>query len=116
MKKLSLTLALALAAIFTFAFSPALHAASKTESVKVWGNCGMCKKTIEKALKGVDGIQTAAWDKKSKMLEVTFDDSKISMKQIEEKVGAAGYDTQNVKGSDAAYGKLAECCHYDRKK
>jgi copper chaperone CopZ len=90
--------------------------ATKKETVKVWGNCGMCKKTIEKSLKGVEGIESASWDKSAKILSVSYDDSKISMKKIEEKVAAAGYDTQNVKANDAAYENLAKCCHYDRKK
>ncbi len=90
--------------------------ATKKEAVKVWGNCGMCKKTIEKSLKGVDGIESATWDKTTKILSVSYDDSKVSMKKIEEKVAAAGYDTQNVKANDTAYDNLAKCCHYERKK
>lgn len=90
--------------------------ATKKETVKVWGNCGLCKKTIEKSLKGVEGIESASWDKTSKILSVSFDDSKITMKKIEQKVAAAGYDTQNVKANDAAYDNLAKCCHYERKK
>lgn len=91
-------------------------AAEKTETIKVWGNCGMCKKTIEKSLKDVEGVQSAIWNKQTKMLNVKFDDSKISLKKIEEKVAASGYDTQNVKGDDKAYKNLHECCQYDRKK
>lgn len=90
--------------------------ATKKETVKVWGNCGMCKKTIEKSLKGVKGIESASWDKTTKILSVSFDDSKITMKKIEKKVAASGYDTQNVKANDGAYNNLAECCQYDRKK
>ncbi len=90
--------------------------AEKKESIKVWGNCGMCKKTIEKSLNGVEGIKSASWNKQTKILDVQFDDSKISVKQIEEKVAGSGYDTQNVKGDDKAYKNLHECCQYDRKK
>ena len=35
----------------------------KTEKFKVYGNCGMCEKTIEKAAKSVDGVSTADWNK-----------------------------------------------------
>ena len=90
--------------------------ATKEETVKVWGNCGMCKKTIEKSLKGVEGIESASWNKTTKILSVSYDASKITMKKIEKKVAAAGYDTQNVKANDGAYNNLAECCQYDRKK
>lgn len=92
------------------------YAGEKTETVKVWGNCGMCKKTIEKSLKDVAGVHSAVWDKKTKVLTVSYDADKISMKQIEEKVAASGYDTKNVKGSDKAYSELEKCCRYDRKK
>lgn len=105
------------AGLVAFLFSTIIaSAADKTESVKVWGNCNMCKKTIEESLKNVDGVKAAVWDKKTKMLAVSYDDGKISMKQIEEKVAASGYDTQNLKGSDAAYKNLHECCQYERKK
>lgn len=91
-------------------------AAEKKESIKVWGNCGMCKKTIEKSLKGAEGVQSATWDKKTKMLNVSYDDAKTSLQQIEAKIGAAGYDTQSVKADDKAYSKLPDCCQYERKK
>ncbi|TAE21378.1 MAG: copper chaperone [Candidatus Kapaibacterium sp.] len=99
-----------------FTVSSIAFGAEKKESIKVWGNCGMCKKTIEKSLNSVEGIKSASWNKQSKILEVQFDDSKISIKQIEEKVAGSGYDTQNVKGDDKAYKNLHECCQYDRKK
>jgi copper chaperone CopZ len=106
---------LALVSLFAFS-SAAAVAGEKKETLKVWGNCGMCKKTIESALKGVDGVASASWDKKTKVLSVTFDDAKISLKEIEEKVAATGYDTQNAKGSDEAYKNLDKCCKYERKK
>lgn len=91
----------------------AVSAQSKTDSIKVSGNCGMCKKTIEKALK-VPGISSANWDKNSKMLAVSYDSSKVSLDQVQQKVAAAGYDTPKFKASDAAYSALPSCCQYDR--
>ena len=35
----------------------------KTEKFKVYGNCGMCEKRIEKAASSVDGVSKADWDK-----------------------------------------------------
>jgi periplasmic mercuric ion binding protein len=99
-----------------FIFTQSAFAAEKKETIKVWGNCGMCKKTIEKSLKDVEGIKSAVWNKQTKILDVNFDDSKITMQQIEAKVAGSGYDTQNVKGDDKAYKNLHECCQYDRKK
>lgn len=45
--------------------------AQKTEEIKVWGNCGMCKKTIEAAAIKA-GAKTANWNKDSKVLNVEF--------------------------------------------
>jgi len=34
--------------------------------------------------------------------------------KIEQAVAAKGYDTKDVKATEAAYKKLDECCQYDR--
>jgi copper chaperone CopZ len=86
----------------------------QTEKFKVWGNCGMCKKTIEKSLK-IDGVKKASWDVKSKEITVSFDPKKTNLKTIQSAVCAAGYDNDGCKGNDAAYEKLHSCCKYDRK-
>jgi copper chaperone CopZ len=94
----------------------ALAAGTKQAGIKVLGNCKSCKKTIESALKDVKGIEQAEWDKNTKILNVRFDESLINQQQIEEKVAAKGYDTENVKASDDTYNNLHSCCKYDRKK
>lgn len=88
--------------------------ASQTEKFKVWGNCGMCKKTIEKSLK-IEGVKKASWDVKSKEITVSFDPKKTDLKKIQQAVCEAGYDNDGCKGSDEAYAKLHACCKYDRK-
>jgi len=88
--------------------------ATKTASFKVWGNCDMCKETIEGSLK-VDGIATADWNKDTKLMSVAFDSTKISLDQIEKNVASVGYDTELHKGDDKAYAGLPECCQYERK-
>ena len=80
----------------------------------VWGNCGMCKQTIEKSLKK-EGIQKADWDIDAKIMTITYDTSKVSLQTIQQAIADAGYDNVNVKGNDAAYAKLHECCQYERK-
>ena len=109
MKKVILSLAIIIAFVACNSM-----ANSKTESFKVWGNCGMCKKTIEKALteKGIKGD----WDKKTKMIKVTYDSIKYTNQQVQDVICAAGYDTEGCKGDDNAYNNLHECCQYDRKK
>lgn len=86
----------------------------KNEKVKVKGNCGMCEAKIEKAAKSVDGVSLANWDKKAKILEVTFDDSKTNLEQIELAITGVGYDTEHHKASNETYSSLPACCKYDR--
>lgn len=86
----------------------------KTTSFKVWGNCGMCKKTIEKSLKA-DGISSATWNTGTKMIEVSYDSTRVTLDEIHLKIAAAGYDTEKERGNDEAYSKLHSCCQYERK-
>jgi len=86
----------------------------QTEKFKVWGNCGMCKKTIEKSLK-IDGVKKASWDVETKEITVSFDPKKTNLKAIQSAVCSAGYDNDGCKGDDTAYEKLHACCKYDRK-
>jgi len=81
---------------------------------KIWGNCDMCKETIEGALKA-EGIQSADWNKDTKMMTVSYDSTKISLDQIEKDIAAVGYDTEKYRGDDRAYSGLPECCQYRRK-
>lgn len=85
-----------------------------TSQFKVWGNCEQCKETIENSLK-VDGIARADWDVDTKRMSVTYDETKISLEQIQKNVAAAGYDNASYKGDDKAYANLPECCQYERK-
>ncbi len=89
--------------------------AQNTSKIKVAGNCGMCKKNIETAAKAA-GAMTAAWDKTTKVLTVAFDATATSKDKIEIAIANAGYDTEHQVASNEAYGKLDECCQYERKK
>lgn len=93
-----------------------LFASNKTEKIKVYGNCSMCEKRIEKAASGVDGVSKADWDKETKMLEVTFDDVKTDIKKVHKAVAAVGHDTDEVKAKDEVYNALHDCCKYERPK
>lgn len=78
------------------------------------GNCGMCKKRIEKAVGDIEGVQSVNWDVKTKELSVVFDASKVKEKEIHEKIASVGHDTEEVKASDAVYKNLPGCCRYER--
>ena len=84
---------------------------TKTETIKVSGNCEMCKARIEKAAK-LDGVVKAEWNKKDKTLTATFDQAKTNIEEIGKKVAASGHDTEKVKATDAVFDKLPGCCKY----
>ena len=84
---------------------------TKTETLKVSGNCDMCKARIEKAAK-LDGVSKAEWDTKSKILSVTYDPAKTNIDQVSRKVAAAGHDNEKVKADEKAYSSLPGCCKY----
>jgi mercuric ion binding protein len=94
-------------------FTAVSFAQSKTESIAVSGNCGMCKSNIEKAAKKA-GATTASWNKDTKVLTIKYNSSTTDAGKIQQGVADAGYDTRDVKASDAAYNKLHACCQYDR--
>ena len=102
-------------ALLMFAGITASYAASKTETIKVSGNCSNCEKTIEKAAKGA-GAEKAKWDEDTKVLTVTYDDQKTSNDAIQKKVAASGYDTEKYVGDEKAYNSLHSCCQYDNKR
>lgn len=79
----------------------------------VRGNCGMCKKTIEKAANSVEGVASANWDIDLKKIDVTYDDTKTDDMAIHNAIAASGYDTDQVAGSEDAYKDLPKCCQFD---
>ena len=95
---------------FQFAFAQT----TKTATIAVNGNCGSCKKNIEKSALAA-GATSASWDKKTKFLNISFDPAVSNSAKIQTAIAGAGYDTQDFKASDSAYNKLDECCQYDRK-
>lgn len=107
-KSIYITLVLALMGMNT------VFAQTKTKEFKVYGNCGMCEKRIEKAAKSVEGVSEADWNQKDKMLEVSFDDSETDVHQVHMAVAKAGHDTKMHKASDETYENLPTCCQYDR--
>lgn len=111
MKTLSIC-AVILFSIFSFNTSTAQTV--KKETIKVWGNCGMCKKTIEKAAKSA-GASFANWNEDSKQLKVSYAVNKTSGTKIQEAIAKSGYDTQDFTADNNAYQKLHACCQYDRK-
>jgi len=86
----------------------------KTETFKVYGNCGMCKKTIEASLQDVKGVTYSNWNEDSKMMEVKFNEEEISLDEIKKLIASVGYDTEEHRASDKVYNNLSGCCQYER--
>ena len=125
MKKKILTLACVGILILTTATTSATNtntqseisqSATTTETFQVYGNCGMCKKTIEGSLKNVEGVKKAVWNQQTKMIEVTYTKDKIALDDIKKKIAEVGYDTEDFRATKKAYNKLHGCCQYKRPK
>ena len=84
-----------------------------TTKFKVFGNCGMCKKRIEKAAK-IEGVSAAEWDVDTKILTITFDEKVVKPSKVHQAVAAVGHDTELVRADNTVYADLPECCQYDR--
>ena len=109
------TLSLFAAILFSmFSINTATAQTVSTETIKVWGNCGMCKTTIEKAAKKAVA-KTADWNEDSKELKVTYAVKKTSSAKIQEAIAKSGYDTQDFTAIQTAYDNLHGCCKYERK-
>lgn len=85
-----------------------------TKKIEVKGNCGMCKSRIEKAALSLEGVSSASWDALTQSLELEFDDSEVSLLEIEKAIAKAGHDSENAKADDKVYDNLHGCCKYDR--
>lgn len=84
-----------------------------TETLKIAGECGMCKKKIETAAKDA-GATYAVWNTDSKILTVKYNSQSTNSAKIQQKIADAGYDTPKFRAADEAYNNLEQCCQYDR--
>ena len=82
------------------------------QTIKVSGECEMCKDRIETAAKSVSGVSSPEWSTETKMLHVQFDGAKTNLDAIQKAIANAGHDTEKYKASDTAYKALPECCTY----
>ena len=111
LRKIILLISVVLISVSVYAQKP------KYEKVnfKVWGKCEMCKTTIEKAAKSVEGVKTARWNIVNGKLKVKFNPEKTNLERIQQLIASVGYDTELFKATDESYNKLHYCCKYDRK-
>jgi len=106
-RKIVLTISLVLSAVIANAQM------QKTETVKIFGNCGMCKQRIEKA-GNIKGVASVEWNKTTKIATLNYDAAKTNQEEILKRIALAGYDSEKLLASEDAYSNLPGCCQYDR--
>lgn len=103
-----ITAGLLCVSIFTYG----QHNTMTTQTVKISGNCGMCKKTIEKAGNSADS--KVDWNEDNQTANVSFDASKTSLDVVLKNIALAGYDNEKYLASATTYAQLHGCCQYER--
>jgi hypothetical protein len=86
---------------------------AKTDTVKVYGNCGMCEPKIEKAGNSKN-IANVDWNQETQMATLTYDATKTNQEEILKRIALVGYDSEKFLAPDAVYSKLPGCCQYER--
>ena len=81
-------------------------------SIKVSGNCEMCKDRIEKIVKSMVGIVSAEWNISDKLLQVDYDANSTNTEKIQKIVADSGHDTELYRAKNEVYDSLPECCKY----
>lgn len=98
---------------FNFGFAQIKNAVTTTATV--YGNCGMCKTTIEKA-GNIKKQAQVEWNKNTDIATITYDSKKTSKEAVLKRIAEAGYDNELFLAPDDVYASLPGCCHYDRVK
>jgi hypothetical protein len=98
-------------AIAASSFTSAQESTIQEAQLKVFGNCGMCKTRIEKAV-AIKDVKYAKWNKSTKMLRIAFRTPGMTLDSLEQRIAAAGHDTEKFKAPDEVYADLPSCCLY----
>ena len=111
--KLISQLLVAITVLLSFTVCNAQIKDSVTETVKVSGNCGMCKATIEKvgSLKNTAKVD---WNADTQMATLTYDSKKTNQDAILKRIALSGYDSEKFLAPDDVYNNLHGCCQYER--
>ena len=70
------------------------------------------RKRIEKAALSTKGVKYAVWNVKSHDLSLIFDERKVDLKAIKQRVAKVGHDTKEIKATTEDYDNLHPCCKY----
>ncbi len=97
-----------------FLFSCTPSSPDKVVTFKVWGNCDICKKTIETAC-FVNGVKEKDWNVDSKLITIKFDTTLTNLDMLQQLIAKSGYDNEGYFGDDYTYARLKACCQYERR-
>ena len=112
MKSIS-SILVALTVLLSFTTSSAQIKNAATEKVKIYGNCGMCESTIEKA-GNLANIASVDWNKDTKIATISYDAKKTNQDEILKRIALVGYDSDKFLAPTDVYNKLHGCCKYER--
>lgn len=88
----------------------------KTQTIKVYGECDMCKKRIENAAGRIEGIRSAIWNADTKMLTIKYSVFKMeAAENVQKAIASVGYDTEKYTTANNLYNALPDCCRYKRR-
>lgn len=92
---------------------PAQLPNAKTETIRIAGNCGLCKQAIEAA--GIKkGEAVLSWNADTRLAELTYDSVATTADDVLKRVAYAGYDNERYLAPAEAYAALDSCCQYER--
>lgn len=111
----SIKILMAITLLLSFTACNAQIKNAKTESVNIYGNCGMCESAIEKA-GNIKNVAQVDWNKDTKMATLTYDQIKTNQDEILKRIALSGYDSDQFLAPDDVYAKLPNCCQYERVK
>ncbi len=115
MNTIKKTLLLLTIASFSLTSCQAQVKNARTETLKIYGNCGMCETTIEKA-GNVKKIAKVEWNTDTKMATITYDTTQTNQDEILKRIALSGYDSDKFLAPDDVYNNLHGCCQYERVK
>ncbi len=104
---------IALAALLTVSGFTASAQQLAQVQIQTSAVCGMCKKTLEKAMAYEKGVKAAELDVASKTLTIAYRPDKTTPDALRRAVQATGYDADTQPAEARAYQRLPECCQKD---
>ena len=78
--------------------------------IRTSGQCEHCKETLEKNLRFEKGVKKVAFDEKTHVVTVKYDETKTNLKDIQIAISKLGYDADSIPADPKAYEKLNACC------